>query len=450
MQEDIIFKRKIYNKLLEWKKRNGSTSLLVEGARRVGKSTIAKEFARNEYQSFIYIDFNIKENADVIDIIENHSANLNEFFELLKARFKVELYERKSLIIFDEVQQYPAARALTKYLVEDGRYDYLLTGSLIRIKKNIKDITIPSEEEKIQMYPMDFEEFLWASNDYQTIPFIKKCYDEKKSVGPLHNTIMKRFRTYLLVGGMPQSVANYITNNDFGLCDNAKKTILDLYSEDIYKFGDGNESKAEAIYNNIPGQLSNGSKKFIFSSISSNTRYDDLFGAINWLKESMIVNICYSVNDPSIALSLTKDESAFKCYSSDTGLLITQSFRTKNYLDNEVYKAILFDKFNVNEGMIVENYVAQALKFNGYELFYYSNTDKSDSNKNMEVDFLIIQDKKINPIEVKSGNYNKHTSIDRFKDKYKKIVGTRYVIHTKDLKFEDDIVYIPLYMTMFL
>lgn len=449
MNNDIIFKRKIYNKLIEWKKKNGSTSMLIEGARRVGKSTIAQEFARNEYKSYIYVDFNKNENSDVIDIIENYS-DLNELFELLKAKFKTELYERESLIIFDEVQQYPPARALTKYLVEDGRYDYLLTGSLIRIKKNIKDITIPSEEEKIKMYPMDFEEFLWANNDYQTIPFLKKCYDDKKSVGSLHRAIMKRFRTYLLIGGMPQSIANYIKNNDFGLCDNAKKIILDLYSEDIYKFGDGNESKAEAIYNNIPGQLSSGSKKFIFSSISKNARYEDLFGAINWLKESMIVNLCYSINDPNIALALTKDEKSFKCYSSDTGLLITQSFRTKNYLDNEVYKAILFDKFNVNEGMIVENYVAQALKFNEYELFYYSNNDKENLNNNMEVDFLIIQDKKINPIEVKSGNYNKHTSIDRFKEKYKKLVGTRYVIHTKDLKVEGDIVYLPLYMTMFL
>ena len=426
------------------------SSLLIEGPRRVGKSTIALEFAKNEYKSFIYIDFNKKENDDVIDIFENHSADLNEFFELLKARFRVELYERESLIIFDEVQQYPAARALTKYLVEDGRFDYLLTGSLIRIKKNINDITIPSEEEKIKMYPMDFEEFLWANNDYQTIPFIKKCFDEKKSVGSLHKTIMKRFRTYLLVGGMPQSIFNYVTSNDFGLCDNVKKMILDLYSDDIYKFGDGNESKAEAIYNNIPGQLSNNSKKFTFSSISKNTRYDDLFGAISWLKESMIVNLCYAVTDPSIALSLTKDETNFKCYSSDTGLLITQAFRTKNYLDNEVYKAILFDKFNVNEGMIVENYVAQALICNGYELFYYVNTDKEDSTKNMEVDFLIVQDKKMNPIEVKSGGYNKHTSIDRFKNKYKKNVGTRYIVHTKDLKIEDDIICIPLYMTMFL
>ena len=450
MKDGIIFKRKIYNELINWKQKNGSTSMLIEGARRVGKSTIALDFAKKEYKTFIYIDFNKKENSDVIDIIENHSADLNEFFELLKARFQVELYERESLIIFDEVQQYPDARAMTKYLVEDGRYDYLLTGSLIRIKKNIKDITIPSEEEKIKMYPLDFEEFLWANNDYQTIPFLKKCYDEKKSLGPLHNTIMKRFRTYLLIGGMPQSVAKYIKDNDFGQCDNVKKTILNLYSEDIYKFGDGNEAKAEAIYNNIPGQLSNGNKKFTFNSISTNTRYDDLFGAINWLKESMIVNLCYSVNDPSIALSLTKDETAFKCYSSDTGLLITQAFRTKNYLDNEVYKSILFDKFNINEGMIVENYVAQSLKTNGYELFYYSNIDKEDSNNNMKVDFLIIQDKKINPIEVKSGNYNKHTSIDRFKTKFNKKVGTRYVIHTKDLKFEGDIVYIPLYMTMFL
>lgn len=431
-------------------KNNGSTSLLIEGARRVGKSTIAQEFGKNEYRSYLYIDFNKNDISDIKDIFENHSSDLDEFFELLKVRFNTELYERNSLIIFDEVQKYPKARELTKYLVEYKKYDVLLTGSLISIKKNIKDITIPSEEQVIKMYPLDFEEFLWANNDNTTIPFIKKCYEEKKPVGVLHNNIMKKLRTYLLVGGMPQSISIFIETNNYSSCDEKKKDILNLYSKDIYKFGDGNESKAEAIYNNIPGQLSNGSKKFTFSSISNNTRYDDLIGAINWLKESMIVNICYSVNDPSIVLSLTKDESAFKCYSSDTGLLITQSFRTKNYLDNEVYKAILFDKFNVNEGMIVENFVAQTLKTNGYDLYYYSKNDNNNSKNTMEVDFLIVQDKKINPIEVKSGNYNKHTSIDRFKDKYKKTIGTGYIIHTKDLKVEDDIVYIPLYMTMFL
>ena len=349
-------------------KNNGSTSLLIEGARRVGKSTIAQEFGKNEYRSYLYIDFNKNDISDIKDIFENHSSDLDEFFELLKVRFNTELYERNSLIIFDEVQKYPKARELTKYLVEYKKYDVLLTGSLISIKKNIKDITIPSEEQVIKMYPLDFEEFLWANNDNTTIPFIKKCYEEKKPVGVLHNNIMKKLRTYLLVGGMPQSISIFIETNNYSSCDEKKKDILNLYSKDIYKSGDGNESKAEAIYNNIPGQLSNGSKKFTFSSISNNTRYDDLIGAINWLKESMIVNICYSVNDPSIALSLTKDESAFKCYSSDTGLLITQSFRTKNYLDNEVYKAILFDKFNVNEGMIVENFVAQTLKTNGYDL----------------------------------------------------------------------------------
>ena len=447
---DKIFNRKIYTKLLNWKKKNGKTSMLIEGARRVGKSTIVKEFAENEYKSYIYIDFNKKENDDVKDIFENHSGDLNEFFELLKVRFSTELYERESLIIFDEVQKYPSAREITKYLVEDGRYDYLLTGSLIRIKKNIQDITIPSEEEKLQMYPMDFEEFLWASGDNQTIPYLKKCYDEKKEVGTLHNVIMKRFRTYLLVGGMPQAVYDYVTNNEFSSCDDTKKNILNLYQDDIYKFGDGNEAKALAIYNNIPGQLSTGSKKFSFSSISNNTRYDDLFGAINWLKESMIVNLCYSINEPSVALALTKDESSFKCYSADTGLLVTQCFRNKNYLENEIYKAILFDKLNINEGMIVENYVAQALRCKGYDLFYYSNIDKQNFKNNTKVDFLIIQNNKINPIEVKSGNYNKHTSIDRFKEKYKKQVGTRYVIHTKDLKVEGDIIYLPLYMTQFL
>ena len=448
--ENIIFKRKIYNQLLNWKKNNGKSSLLIEGARRVGKSTIVSEFAKNEYKSYIYIDFNRKENDDIKDIINNHSADLDEFFEMLKIRFNTELYERESLIIFDEIQKYPEARELTKYLVADGRYDYISTGSLISIKKNIENITIPSEEEKIKMFPLDFEEFLWAIGDEMTIPFLKKCFDERKEVGPLHRNIMNKFRTYLLVGGMPQSIYAYVTSKEFKECDKAKKLILNLYEDDIYKFGDGNEAKAQSIFNNIPGQLSNGNKKFTFTSISANTRYNDLIGAISWLEQSHIVNICYSVNDPSIALSLTKDESSFKCYSSDTGLLVTQAYKSKNYLNNEIYKSILFDKFNVNEGMIVENFVAQSLKSNGYELFYYSNFDRENPENVMEVDFIIIQDKKLNPIEVKSGNYYKHTSLDRFKDKYGKKVGNRYIIHTKDLKVENDIIYIPLYMTMFL
>lgn len=450
MDNNIVFKRKIYNKLLDWKKNNGKTSLLIEGARRVGKSTIVQEFAKNEYKSYIYIDFNRPGNEDIKDILEHNSSNLDEFFELLKFKTGTELYKRESLIIFDEVQQFPLARAFTKYLIEDGRYDYILTGSLIRIKKNVESITIPSEEEKITMYPMDFEEFLWALNDTTTISILKEHFEKKEPLGKLHNIILKKWRYYLLIGGMPQAVLNYINTKDFSFVDNAKKNILDLYREDIYKFGDGNESKAEAIYVNIPSELSRGSKKFKFTSINNNVRYDDLIGAINWLKESHMVNICYNVLDPSMALSLTKDESNFKCYSSDVGLLVTQSYKNKNYLDNQIYKDILFEKFNVNEGMIVENYVAQTLKFNGYDLFYYSKVDKNNINNNVKIDFLIIQDKKLNPIEVKSGNYKKHTSIDRFKEKFGKNVGTRYVLHTKDLKIENDIIYLPIYMTMFL
>lgn len=445
----VKFKRKIYNKLLEWKKQNGRTSLLIEGARRVGKSTIVQEFAKNEYKTYIYIDFNRPSNEDVKQMITN-AHDLDELFELLKVRFSTELYERQSLIIFDEVQQFPQARALTKYLVEDGRYDYLLTGSLIRIKKNVQNITIPSEEEILQMYPMDFEEFLWAMGDEATVPILKKHFEEKKPLGKLHKELIRKWRYYLLIGGMPQSVSEYLNTKSLGECDKIKKNIIQLYQNDIYKFGDGNEAKAEAIYNNIPGELSKGSKKFRFTSLGDNERYEDLIGAINWLNESHMINTCYNIKEPSVALNLTKDDTSFKCYSSDVGLLVTQSYKNKNYLDNEVYRNIIYDKFNVNEGMIVENYVAQALKSKGYDLYYYSKYDKENPNNNMEIDFIIIQDKKLNPIEVKSGNYRSHTSIDRFKEKFKNNVGTRYVIHIKDLKIKDDIVYLPVYMTMFL
>lgn len=449
MTTSIVFKRKIYKDLLEWKANGGKSSLLIEGARRVGKSTIAQEFAKNEYRSYIYIDFN-KNDEDLIKIFETSSARLNEFYEKLKAYFGTELYERESLIIFDEVQQYPKARALTKYLVEDGKYDFLLTGSLIRIKKNIKDITIPSEEQRLQMFPLDFEEFLWAMGDETTIPFLKEHFEKKEPLGNLHSNMMRKWRTYLLIGGMPQSIKSYLDTNEFSSSEKAKRLILDLYNEDINKYGDGNEAKAKSIFDNIPGQLSNESKKFTFSSISKDTRYNDVEGAINWLKESMITNICYNVNEPSIALSLSKDDSSFKCYSSDVGLLVTQSYKSKNYLDNEVYKAIVLDKFNVNEGMIVENFVAQTLATLGYDLFFYSKKDNENMENRMEIDFIIIQNNKLNPIEVKSGNYNKTTSLDRFKNKFKKIVGTRYVLHTKDLRVDGDTAYLPLYMTMFL
>lgn len=449
MDNKMYFKRKIYDKLVEWKKNSdGKTALLIEGARRIGKSTIVELFAKNEYENYLIIDFNIAPN-EIKDLFINERSDIDLILQKLQSFYGKVLPVRKSLIIFDEVQFCPEARSMIKYLVADGRYDYLETGSLISIKKNVENILIPSEERKINMYPLDFEEFLWTLNDNATIPFLRDCYINKKKVDIAHKRIMKDFRTYILVGGMPQAIAEYINTKSFDRVDEIKRNILSLYHDDINKHGT-NSKKFLNIYDNIPGQLSNGSKKYKISSIDKNARNQNYESELVWLDEAKIVNLCHNVTDPSAGLSLTKEESNYKCYQSDVGLLVTQAFINKPFVDNEIYKAILFDKLNVNEGMIMENYVAQTLKANGYELFYYSKNDNDIVENNMEVDFLIVQDKKINPIEVKSSNYKKHTSIDRFKKKYKKNVGTRYVLHTKDLEVNGDIVYLPLYMTMFL
>lgn len=447
--DNLYFKRKIYDKLVEWKNTsNGSTALLIEGARRIGKSTIALEFAKNEYEEYILIDFNIAP-KEIKDLFINERNDIDLILQKIQIYYGKTLPIRKSLIIFDEVQFCKEARSLIKYLVQDGRYDYLETGSLISIKSNVQDILIPSEEKKINMYPMDFEEFLWANNDYTTIPYLKECYDKKISVGLPHNRIMKDFRTYVLVGGMPQAVSAYITSKSFEKVDDKKRDILNLYHDDINKYSTSG-NKITMIFDNIPSQLSNGSKKFKLTSLDKNARNINFENELSWLDEAKIVNLCYNVTDPNVGLGLSKDENNYKCYQSDVGLLVTQAFMNKPFTDNEIYKSILFDKLNVNEGMIMENFVASTLKSNGYTLYYYSKNDNNVIDNNMKIDFLIIQDKKINPIEVKSGNYKKHTSIDRFKTKFKKNIGTRYVLHTKDLKTESDIIYLPLYMAIFL
>lgn len=449
MNDNIFFKRKIYDKLLEWKNNsNGKTALLVEGARRIGKSTIVEKFAQEEYEDYILIDFNIAPD-EIKNLFIHERSDIDFLLQKIQSFYSKILPIRKSIIIFDEVQFCPEARSLIKYLVADGRYDYIETGSLISIKKNVKNIIIPSEEKKINMYPLDFEEFLWALGDTTTIPFLKECYENKKKVDIAHNRIMKDFRTYVLVGGMPQAIVEYIKTKSFDKVDDKKRDILSLYNDDINKYGD-NSKKIVMMYNNIPSQLSNGSKKYKLASIDKTARNQNYENELSWLDDAKIINLCNNVTDPSIGLGLTRDVNSYKCYQSDVGLLVTQAFINKPFVDNEIYKAILFDKLNINEGMIMENFVAQALKTNGYELYYYSKNDNDVIENNMEVDFIIVQDKKLNPIEVKSGDYKKHTSIDRFKKKYKKNVGNRYILHTKDLKVENDIIYLPLYMAIFL
>lgn len=447
----MMLKRKIYAALVAWKNRsNGKTALLIDGARRVGKSYIAKEFAQNEYESHIIIDFG---NApkDVLDLFESDSADLDLFFAKLSLFYGTPLTNRKSLIVFDEVQQFPRARQLIKYLVADGRYDYLETGSLIRLKKNVQNIIIPSEEDHIEMFPMDFEEFLWAMGDEVTIPFLRQAFEAKKPLGDaVHRKIMNSFRQYLLVGGMPQSVLAYQNGKDFGASDEAKRSILRLYREDVSKFAAGYEDKVYAVFDEIPGQLSKKEKKYKLSAIDKNARFRSYEDSFIWLNEAMVVNTCFNATDPNVGLALSADHATQKCYMADTGLLVTHTFMDGAYTDNELYRAILFDKLDINEGMIMENIVAQMLRFNGHRLYFYSRCDNEHRENHMEIDFLIAEGKKIAPIEVKSGNYRSHSSLDKFRKKFSDKIGNSYILYTKDVLKKDGILHLPIYMAMFL
>ena len=390
-----MLKRKIYDDLVKWKNTsNGSSALMIDGARRVGKSFIVEEFAKNEYKSYIIIDFgNISK--EIEDLFNYDSNDLDFFFSKLSTYFTKKLYKRKSLIIFDEVQQFSRARQLIKYLVADGRYDYIETGSLIKLKKNVKDIIIPSEEEHIEMFPLDFEEFLWALDDTTTYPFIEYCFNNKKPLGQaIHRKTMNIFRQYMLVGGTSQSVLAYIKNKDFEASDTVKKRILNLYRNDVSKFTERYEDKIFAIFDNIPEQLSKKEKKYKLSSINKNARYRSYEDSFIWLDEAMITNSCFNSTNPNIGLVLSSDHKTQKCYMADTGLLVSLTFSDKNFLDNDLYKAILYDKLNINEGMIMENIAAQMLRTKRQRLYFYSRHDKLNKENNMEIDFLITEGKK--------------------------------------------------------
>lgn len=445
-----ILKRKIYDDLLIWKRGNGTSALMIDGARRVGKSFLCEQFAKSEYKSYIIIDFgNIP--RDIQDLFLNDSFNLDLFFSKLSVFYSVELYRRESLIIFDEVQQFPLARQLIKYLVADGRYDYIETGSLIRLKKNVQDIIIPSEEEHIEMFPLDFEEFLWALGDEVTVPYLKHSFEEKEPLGQaVHRKVMNDFRQYILVGGMPQAVLEYINTKDFKTVDVVKRQILTLYRNDISKFAEGYEDKVFAIFDGIPGQLSKKEKKYQLTSISKQARFRSYEDSFIWLAEAMIVNNCFNSTDPNIGLALSADYATQKCYMADTGLLVTLTFMNSPFIENELYKAILFSKLSINEGMIMENIVAQMLRRNGHKLYFYSRNDKENRENHMEIDFLISEKRKIAPIEVKSGSYKQHSSLDKFRRKYRGNYSNSYILYTKDLMIKDDIIHLPIYMAMFL
>lgn len=443
------FKRKIYDKLLKWKEEsNGKSAVLIEGARRVGKSTIAQAFAENEYEDYIILDFALESN-DVRNNFDN-IGDLDTFFRNLFVLKGKDLPKRKSVIIFDEVQLFPKARQAIKYLVADGRYDYIETGSLISIKRNIKDILIPSEEEKIKMYPMDFEEFLWAKGNTVTMPAIRDAFEKRKPLGDaIHRKTMQLFREYIAVGGMPQAVVQYVNGESFSVIDRAKQGILSLYEEDLGKYDDEENEKASLIFKTIPKQLSDHEMHFTFSEINANARYMNYVDSVEFIEESMIGNICVNVTAPDVLLDFYAQRNNFKLYMGDTGLLVSQLIKEGDETEN-LYKALIYDKLSANLGMIFENVVAQMLKANGNGLFFHEYEFKSeDSNneKKYEIDFLLIKGKKICPIEVKSSGYTSHKSFDYFIKKYPIKVQDRYIIYIKDLKFEDGITYIPVYMT---
>lgn len=446
-----MLKRKIYDELVSWKNTSrGKTAILIDGARRVGKSFVAEEFAKNEYDSYIMIDFG-NAPSEIKDLILHESYNLDLFFAKLSSFYARPLFKRRSLVIFDEVQQFPFARQLIKYLVADGRYDYLETGSLIRLKKNTENIIIPSEEEHVEMFPMDFEEFLWAMGDETTVPVLKMCFEEKKPLGQaLHRKIMNDFRQYILVGGMPQAVLAYLEDRNFEAADRAKRNILNLYREDISKFASGYEDKVYAMFDNIPGQLSKKEKKYKLASISKDARYRTYEDSFIWLHEAMVINACFNATDPNVGLALSKDYSTRKCYLADTGLLVTQALMNGILTGNEIYKAILFGKLNINEGMFMENIVAQTLRRNGHSLYFYSRNDNKNRENHMEIDFLTVENKKISPIEVKSSDYRTHSSLDKFRRKFSRSIGTPYILYTKDVMLKDGVWHLPIYMAMFL
>lgn len=442
-----MFKRKIYDKLLEWKESsNGNTAVLVEGPRRVGKSTIVEAFGKNEYKSYILIDFAFAPNA-VRELFDDVS-DLNYLFLQLQLQFQVDLHERDSLIVFDEVQFCPKARQAIKKLVADGRYDYIETGSLISIRKNVENILIPSEERRIEMFPMDFEEFLWATGDHSTNAILRKFYDGKFPLGQeLNREMTRKFRLYMLVGGMPQAVKAYVETNNFKFVDELKRDIIDLYEQDFYKIDP--TGRISMLFDAIPSELSRNSSRYQVSSVLKNQRASIISEEIAELVASKTVLISYHSNDPSVGMATNLSMEHFRLFLADTGLMVTLMFKDKDFTENVIYQKLLSEKLSKNLGVLYENIVAQTLAFNGNKLFYYTFYDEVQKRR-FEVDFLLAQGNKVSPIEVKSSNYRKHRSIDEFSEKYSGRIYSKYVVHTKDLKMAGDLLYLPFYLVQFI
>jgi len=444
----MAMRRKIYARLLEWKEQqNGSTALLIEGAHRVGKSFIVEEFARNEYDSYLLINFG-KVGKSVKDLFDD-LTDIPLLLQKLSSLMRVRLYERRSLIIFDEVQKFPRARESIKFLVEDGRYDYIETGSLISIHENVKNIIIPSEEEPICMYPMDFEEFCWALGDETTVPLIREHFEKKTPLGAdLHKSVLNQFRKYILVGGMPKAVETYALTSDFNKVEEVKRLILDLYREDISKKSKRNKLRTMKLFEAIPSELSKHDKKVEVARIEKNGRISNYDEPIYWLEDSMIANTCYNTTVPNVGLNLNTDLTSVKVYMGDTGLLVSLTLNENESMEHDIYNSLLNDKLHINEGMFMENVVAQILRANGHRLFFHS-FYKGEGDKNRyEVDFLVRNGKKIDPIEVKSSSYSSHTSLDYLMKTYSKTLGQPYILYSKDLKKDGNVLFLPLYMAI--
>lgn len=443
-----IFKRKLYDKLLDWKtNRKGKTAVMIEGARRVGKSTLAKQFAENEYESYVLIDFSIA-SKDIIKLFD-YINDLEYFFMQLQFRLGVSLIEHKSLIIFDEVQKCPKARQAIKHLVADGRYDYIETGSLISIHKNVKDIVIPSEEEKMILNPMDYEEFKWAQDDTVSYPQLKILFDKKIAIGDaVTRKLMRDFRIYMVVGGMPQAVSEYIDSHNLQEVDRVKRSIIQLYEDDFYKIDPS--GRISSLFDAIPAQLnSNASRYQTASVIGDNAGTEKVLQLISELRESRTINMAYHANDPGVGMSLSMDVSKYKMYVADTGLFITLAFKDKDFTENIIYQKLMSDKLDANLGYVYENMVAQMLTAAGNRLFYYTFPTETGKH-NYEIDFLLPRGNKICPIEVKSSGYKRHASLDAFCQKFSNRVLQRYLIYTKDLQKDEQTLFLPVYLTQFL
>lgn len=442
-----MFKRKIYQRLLEWKNESdGQTALLIQGARRIGKSTVAEEFARQEYGSYILIDFS-RVKPEVLALFQDMS-DLNYFFLQLQLLYKVNLKERQSLIIFDEVQLCPLARQAIKHLVADHRYDYLETGSLISIRKNTKDILIPSEEECINMYPMDYEEFLWALGDEVTTPLLRECFLEKRTLGQAaHRKQMQQFRLYMLIGGMPQAVEAYLETNNFSKIDKVKRNILSLYENDFRKID--TTGRASQLFAAIPSELGKNTLRYQVSKVLERQRANDIREVFADMQDSMTVLGAFNVNDPGVGMSFNKDIDRFKMFLCDTGLFTTLAFRDKAFTENVIYEKMFQDKLAANLGYMYENIVAQTLRAKGDSLFYHTFNSET-SNHIHEIDFLIARKNKICPLEIKSSGYKKHASLDKFRAKFSDRILTSYVVYTKDYHQGEGVEYIRVYMTQFI